>query len=71
MNEIIFELSDRNYWIAVAVLSAIMLGVSTWADRRRTRRKSAENVGFMPWTAITVFTVMLTLIATAFAIKSI
>jgi hypothetical protein len=71
MNDILFELSDRNYWIAIAVLSAIMVGVSAWADRHRTRRKSIENVGFMPWTAITVFAVMLTLLATAFALKSI
>ncbi len=71
MNDILYQLSDRNIWIAIAVFSALLVLISAVADRRRGRRTQIENVGFMPWTAITVFAVMATLLAIALAIKSI
>ncbi len=58
-------------WITIATLSALLVVVSAMADRRRGQRTRIENVGFMPWTAITVFAVMTTLLAIALAIKSI
>jgi hypothetical protein len=43
--------------------------VSIVADRRRQRRTRIERVGFMPWTAISLFSIGLTLISVALAIK--
>lgn len=37
---------------AVCLFTAIAAG---WAERRRTRRRSLDSVGFMPWTTISVF----------------
>jgi hypothetical protein len=70
MNDMLYQLSDRDMWIVIAVFSALLVFISAVADRRRGRRTQIENVGFMPWTAITVFAVMCTLLATALAIKS-
>lgn len=71
MNDAIYQLSDHVMWITIATLSALLVVVSAMADRRRGQRTRIENVGFMPWTAITVFAVMTTLLAIALAIKSI
>jgi len=51
------------------MMSGIIVVISSRADRRRSRRKNIEAVGFMPWTAITVFAVLSTVIAAALAIK--
>ena len=57
--------------MGIAVLSGLLVLVSSLADRRRHRRTNIENVGFMPWTAITVFSVLATVIAAALAIKGV
>ncbi len=64
------ELTDRTFWELVAAISVLALLISGFADRRRSKRKDINQVGFMPWTAITVFSVMAALLATALAIKS-
>ncbi len=51
------------------MLSGVIVLVSSLADRRRTTRKNIEAVGFMPWTAITVFAVLGSVISAALAIK--
>jgi hypothetical protein len=58
-------------WTGVSVLSGFLVLVSSLADRRRNRRTNIENVGFMPWTAITVFSVLATVISAALAIKGV
>lgn len=63
--------SGEHLWAGVAVLSGLLVLVSSLADRRRNRRTNIENVGFMPWTAITVFSVLATVIAAALAIKGV
>ena len=60
----------EHFWTAMSVLSAVVVAVSSVADRRRGRRKNIEAVGFMPWTAITVMSVLTTVLSIAFAIKS-
>jgi hypothetical protein len=60
---------SNHFWTGVSVLSAILVVVSSLADRRRHRRTDIEQVGFMPWTAITVFSVLSTVLAAALAIK--
>lgn len=57
------------FWTVISVLSAIMVAVSSVADRRRGRRSNIEAVGFMPWTAITVMSVLATVLSIALAIK--
>ena len=56
-------------WMAVSVMSASVVLVSSLADRRRHNRVSIDDVGFMPWTAITVFSVLATVLSAALALK--
>ncbi|MVZ97545.1 hypothetical protein EUU23_07480 [Sphingorhabdus sp. IMCC26285] len=59
----------NHLWTGLSMMSGIIVVISSLADRRRSRRKNIEAVGFMPWTAITVFAVLSTVIAAALAIK--
>jgi hypothetical protein len=61
---------SNHFWAAVSGVSAITVAVSSLADRRRHRRTNINDVGFMPWTAITVMSVLGTVIAAALAIKT-
>ena len=61
---------SNHFWTAMAVLSAVVVAVSSFADRRRGRRKNIEAVGFMPWTTITVISVLATVLSIALAIKA-
>lgn len=54
----------------MSVLSAAVVLVSSVADRRRQKRIIIENVGFMPWTLLTILSMLLTVVAAALAIKS-
>lgn len=56
-------------WTALSVISALVVLVSSFADRRRHNRSNIDNVGFMPWTGITVFSVLATVLSAALAIK--
>ena len=58
-----------HFWTAVSLTSALIALISSCADRRRHKRTKIDNVGFMPWTAITVFSVLGTVLAAALAIK--
>ncbi len=65
---------NTNYWaehiaLATAIVAALGVLISAVADRRRHNRKRIEDVGFMPWTGITVFGVLVAVMAVAFAIK--
>ncbi len=56
-------------WAASSVVSAMVVLVSSLADRRRHNRANFDDVGFMPWTAITVFSVLAMVLSAALAIK--
>jgi hypothetical protein len=56
-------------WMISSVIFASVVLVSSLADRRRHNRMNIEDVGFMPWTTITVFSVLATVLAAALAIK--
>ena len=56
-------------WAVSSVMSALVVLVSSLADRRRHNRVSIDDVGFMPWTAITVFSVLATVLSAALASK--
>ncbi len=62
---------SNHLWTAISVLSGAVVVVSSIADRRRNRRTNIDDVGFMPWTAITVFAVLATVISAALAIKGV
>jgi hypothetical protein len=62
---------DDHLWLGAAMVSGVIVLVSSVADRKRNRRTNIEDVGFMPWTAITVFSVLATVIAAALAIKGV
>jgi hypothetical protein len=61
---------DDHFWSVVAVTAALVAAISMLADWRRHKRADLENVGFMPWTGIGIFAVLVTVLAIAFAIKS-
>ena len=60
---------SNHFWTAMAVLSAVIVVVSSLADRRRYRRSNIEAVGFMPWAMITMLSVLTTVLSIALAIK--
>jgi hypothetical protein len=60
---------SNHFWTAIALGSAALVLLSSIADRRRHGRRDINNVGFVPWTAITVLAVLSTVIAAALAIK--
>ena len=62
---------SNHRWIAIALLSAVVVVVSSLADRRRNRRMNIEAVGFMPWTVITVMSVLATVLSIALALKGV
>lgn len=55
-------------WI-IAGLSAAVAGMAALADRRRTRRRDLDRVGWMPWPLILILALMLSLICVAIALK--
>ena len=70
MQDYLAELWAFHIWTVIAITGAIFSMISILADRRRHRRTRIEHVGFMPWTGISVFAIMVTLMSTALAIKA-
>jgi hypothetical protein len=62
--------ANDHLWTTISALSAGLVLLSSIADRRRQKRRRIDDVGFMPWTGITVFSVLATVITAAFAIKA-
>jgi hypothetical protein len=65
-----YNIFETHFWIFTASCCALLVAVSAYADRRRNKRTRLEEVGFMPWTGITVFSVLLTTVSIAFAINA-
>lgn len=70
MIEYALQLWDFHIWAIVALVAAAVAIVSIVADRRRQRRSKLEQVGFMPWTGISVGAMMVALVSLALAIKA-
>lgn len=60
---------SNHFWTGASIVSGIIVLISSVADRRRHRRRDINDVGFMPWTAITVFAVLGTVLSAALAVK--
>lgn len=58
-----------HFWTLCSVGSALLVLASSYADRRRQNRTMIDRVGIVPWTSITVFSVLSTVITAALAIK--
>ncbi len=61
---------SAHLWVIAAFIFGCVVIISAIADRKRHRRVNIEDVGFMPWTGITVFSVLAALLSIALAIKS-
>lgn len=70
MNMLEWEFWLDHLLIVLSVCAGIIFGISVFAENRRKTRNNLEAVGFMPWTAISVFSVMVALMAGALAYKS-
>jgi hypothetical protein len=64
------ELFENNFWAFCAALSALCAAIAIIADQRRAKRPVLENVGFMPWTGLSIFATLVTVLCIAVAIKS-
>ena len=58
-----------HFWTAFSIALAMVVVISSLADRRRHKRTDIEDVGFVPWTMITVLSVLGTVLSAALAIK--
>jgi hypothetical protein len=70
MAEWILDYLDTHFWAALSIFFCTLIIISVLAEKRRQNRKRIEDVGFMPWTGITVMSVFAAVISAAFAIKS-
>jgi len=59
----------EHFWGGVSLLAVLAALGSSLADLRRQKRSRIEDVGFMPWTGITVLSTLLAVVAAALAIK--
>lgn len=55
---------------ALAASGAALSGVAALADRRRTRRRELDRVGWAPWPLIQLLAMLATIVAAALAIQS-
>ncbi len=55
-------------WMAIGVVSATIALISEMANRRRSKRKDIERVGFMPWPTITAMSLLTLGISIAFGL---
>jgi hypothetical protein len=60
---------QNHFWAALSLISVSLVLISSIADRRRHRRVHIDDVGFVPWTAITIFSVLCAVLSAALAIK--
>jgi hypothetical protein len=69
MIEWLTENWNFHVWRIIAIAAALVAAISIFADWRRQKRRSIENVGFVPWTAISMLAIGVTLLSAALALK--
>lgn len=57
-------------WAVIAVLSGLASILFVLADRRRQKRIRLEQVGFIPWTGLSVLAMGITLLSAVLAVKA-
>lgn len=57
-------------WAVIAVLSALASILFVLADRRRHKRTRLDQVGFIPWTGLSVLAMGITLLSAVLAVKA-
>jgi hypothetical protein len=60
----------KYFWASSSTVAILVVLGSSIADRRRQRRARIDDVGFMPWTGITVLATLAAVATAALAIKS-
>lgn len=50
--------------------AALIAGVASLADRRRSRRRDLDRVGWVPWAAVLIVAIIVAALATALALKA-
>jgi len=58
-----------NFYANIAIFSALIAGLSIYAEHRRKNRKNLHKVGFMPWSFISVISIISVVSMSALAIK--
>lgn len=57
-------------WAVIAIMSAVAAAIFVLADRKRQKRDRLDQVGFIPWTGLSVLAMGITLIAAVLAVKA-
>jgi hypothetical protein len=70
MSDWLAENWNFHMWAVVAVLSAAASVLFVLADRRRQKRIRLDQVGFVPWTGLSVLAMGITLISAVLAVKA-
>jgi hypothetical protein len=70
MTDWLINFWDEHFWSSISLFGILCLAISIFGERRRIKRTRIEDVGFMPWNGITVFSTMVSLVAIALAIKT-
>lgn len=56
-------------WV-VAGGATLIAGVASLADRRRSRRRDLDRVGWVPWPGVLIVAIIVAALATALALKA-
>lgn len=59
----------HSHWGQLALAMSALAGTAAFADARRMRRTNFDQVGFMPWTSISILAIGGAVISTALALK--
>jgi hypothetical protein len=60
---------DFHMWAVVATVGAVASAISILADWQRGKRRVVGQVSYMPWTAISMLAIGVTLLAVASLVK--
>jgi hypothetical protein len=60
---------DFHFFAVVAAIAAIVACIAMVADRHRHKRSRLDQVGFVPWTGISILATGVTLVSIALAFK--